>query len=121
MGLPFTPSTAMPSEQQLTQQTISDSDSANGQGLEGKSKGQPIEPKGAKPNQSRQQPVDMDKLLNVSKAVRKMAARATDAHAVLIKVQQAANVVTQCVSWALCFMLAQHLVFRFFSNIEAAR
>ncbi len=64
--------------------------SANGQTFEGTSNGQPISTNG---NLPRGQPVDMEKLLTVSLAVQAMAARATDASAVIVKVGSAQGAV----------------------------
>ena len=60
---------------------------ANRQMVEGNTRGLPTEAKGAQAALPRQpQPVDMQKLLTVTSAVRKLASKSTDSHAMLLKV-----------------------------------
>ena len=60
--------------------------SANGQLIDGKASAKPISLKGTEGKQTKEQPIDMERLLSVSSAVQKMAAEATDADTVLLKV-----------------------------------
>ena len=60
--------------------------SDNGQLVDGRANVQPISLKGTEGKQAKEQPVDMERLLSVSPAVQKMAAKATNAGAVLVKV-----------------------------------
>ncbi len=90
MGLPSGPPKPAPtadtesmSDQSAQNQQVPQPVSASGQTSEGTANGQPISAKG---NLPREQPVDMQKLLTVSPAVQAMAARATDASAVIVKV-----------------------------------
>lgn len=90
MGLPSGPSKAAPtaeaetmSEQKAQNQQVPQPVSASGQTSEGTANGQPISTIG---NLPRERLVDMKKLLTVSPAVQAMAARATDASAVIVKV-----------------------------------
>jgi hypothetical protein len=90
MGLPSGPPKAAltadaetMSEQKAQNQQVPLPILASGQTSEGTPNGQPISTKG---NLPRGQPVDMEKLLTVSPAVQAMAARATDATAVIVKV-----------------------------------
>ena len=73
--------------QQNTAQNAVSQSVVNGQANKGQTAGLPAETKGAKGSMHRQQqPVDMQKLLTVSPAVSKLAAKSTDAHAMLLKV-----------------------------------
>lgn len=92
MGLPSGPSKAAltadaeaMSEQKAQNQQVPQAISASGQTSEGTPNGQPIS---TISNLPRGQPVDMQKLLIVSPAVQAMAARATCASAVMMKVIQ---------------------------------
>ena len=92
MGLPSGPPKPIPtaeaetmSEQSAQNQQVPQPISASGQTSEGTPNGQPISTIG---NLPRGQPVDMQKLLTVSPVVQAMAARATDASAVIVKVFQ---------------------------------
>jgi len=100
MGLPSGPPKAAltadaetMSEQKAQNQQVSQPTS--GQTYEGTPNGQPISTIG---NLPRGQPVDMEKLLTVSPAVQAMAARATDASAVIVKVFQL-TVLTHHLCW----------------------
>lgn len=89
MGLPFGPpkaaltaDTEPMSEQSAQHQQVPQPISVSGQTSEGTPNGQPISTIG---NLPRGQPVDMQKLLTVSPAVQAMAAKASDASAVIMK------------------------------------
>ena len=102
MGLPSGPPKAAltanaetMSEQSAEHQQVPQSISVSGQTCEGTPNGQPISTIG---NLPRGQPVDMQKLLTVSPAVQAMAAKASNASAVIVKVFQL-TVLTHPLCW----------------------
>ena len=88
LGLPSALSPLPSPLQQKASQDAAPQSVLNEQTDTGQATGLPIETKGAKSGlPGQQQPVDMQKLLTVSSAVIKLAARSTDAHAMLLKVR----------------------------------